>query len=222
MEEKRIDMEDLSKQTVETEVSAAERLAALKKKNIRRSIVSAISFMVVSVIIFSAQSFAYFSADVSLDPMRLAAGNVDIDLVEMMDDGHGGQVTYTAPVSVVPAGSYSKIVTVKNSGDLPVYVRVKLEKIANDPTGLKDGWEKLIACNFNTSEWTYKDGYYYYNDVLGAGDTTEALFDRIAFAASMGNEFVGKAVSFKIISEATQSNGNGSSAIDAQGWPVTH
>lgn len=226
MEKDRIDNFDVigSGATQGQEDHGAElaRIAALRKKNFRRAIASAISFIVVSIILFSAQSFAYFSDDISSGANRIAAGNVDIDLVEMMDDGHGGQVTYTAPVSVMPATTYSKIVTVKNSGDLPVYIRVKLEKIASDPTDLPAGWENFIVCNINSDDWTFHNGYYYYKVEIKAGETTESLFDKVAFAAAMGNEFVGKTVSFKITSEATQSTDNGIGPIDAEGWPAVN
>ena len=200
------------------------KMAKQKKKTLLRSLVSGIAFIVVTVILFSAQSLAYFTDQSNSEKNRLAAGTVDINLIEMMDDGQGGQVTYTDPEAIMPATSVSKIVTVKNMGNLPVYVRIKIDKVISNenelPDGLKSTWKNLISCNFNTTEWTYKDGYYYYNEALRAGETTEALFDRVAFAASMGNEFINKTISFSVISEATQADGNGTDVFTASGWPA--
>ena len=196
------------------------RLAAIKKKNTMRAIVSAIAFIVVTLIIFSAESFAYFSDNATSGTNRIAGGSVDVELITLTQIG-STDPAYTAPVTVMPATTVDKTVTVKNMGELPVYVRVKLDKKISDESGLPAGWQEMITCNLNLTDWTYKDGYYYYNEAISMGESTEALFDKVAFAASIGNEFVGKTVSFSIISEATQANGNGGSALDAQGWPAS-
>lgn len=203
--------------------SALLKVAKQKKKTLLRSLVSGIAFIVVTVILFSAQSLAYFTDNTTSQKNRLSSGTVEINLIEMMDHENGGQVTYTDPSSIMPATSVSKIVTVKNSGTLPVYVRIKLDKVISNeselPESLRGTWKELVSCNFNTTEWTYKDGYYYYDEALISGETTAALFDKVAFAASMGNDFANKTISFSVISEATQANGNGTDVFTASGWP---
>ena len=159
--------------------SESAKYAAKRKKNIMRIVVAVLALLVVSIVIFSAQSFAYFSDSVGSTSNKIEAGNVEIDIVEMMSDGMGGLVSYTDPIRVMPASSVSKIVTVKNSGELAVYVRIALDKTVNDPAGLPAGWEQLISCNINSADWQFVDGYYYYTDVLAPGQTTSPLFDQV-------------------------------------------
>ena len=192
----------------------------LRKKAFRRVAVSAVSLAVVTTVLYSARSLAYFTDTSASKGNRIEAGIVNIDLVEMMDDGNGGLTSYTDPVQVLPSATVSKVVSVKNTGDLPVYIRIKLEKTVNDESGLPANWQDKISCNLNLTDWTLLDGYYYYNRALEAGQTTEPLFSEVTFAASMGNEFVNKTLQFTVTSQATQVYENGGNALDAVGWPA--
>ena len=190
-----------------------------KKKNIVRIVASVVAFAFISIVFLSVQSLAYFSDKIESGSNKISSGNVEINLIETVGDVQSGQASHTEPISIMPASSVSQTVTVKNSGSLSVYVRVSLEKIVNDPTGLPIGWEDKISCNINLADWQFIDGYYYYNRVLSPGQTTVALFDKVSFAASMGNEFVNKSVVITVVAEAVQVGSNGSSASDAVGWP---
>lgn len=65
-------------------------------------------------------------------------------------------------------------VTIKNTGNIPVFVRVKV--VAN---WYKDGaivapWTDNI--NYNNASWTKNDDYYYYNTAVAADTSTANLF----------------------------------------------
>lgn len=204
---------------VSADETALTRLAARRKKNIARITVFVLALVVVTVIVFSSQSLAYFTDMANSFDNRISAGNVGIDIMDMMSDGQGGPVLYTDPIKVMPASSVSKVVAVKNSGSLAVYVRISLKKTVNDPTDLAVGWEDKISCNINSADWQLVDGYYYYTKALRPGQTTTPLFDEVSFAASMGNEFVNKSVVFTVTAQAVQAGNNGTGAPDAAGWP---
>ncbi len=199
---------------------AGASLAALRKKTIQRVLASVISFVVITVVILSSQSLAYFTDDVNTGANTILSGNVNIDLLDQMDDGAGGLTFYTDPINPYPATTVSRVVTVKNTGKLPVYIRVKLDQTVNDESGLPADWKRLISCNLNLTDWTLRDGYYYYNRALEPGEAAKPLFDKVAFAPSMGNEFVNKSVQFSITAQATQAYENGTSPLDAVGWPA--
>ena len=203
--------------------------ARQKKKSFRNSMISIAALSFVTVAIFSAQTYAYFTENANSDDNRIVSGNLDIELIEMQNTQQG-QVAYVNPVSIMPATSVSKIVSVQNSGSLPVYIRVKIEKSINKSENeIPEGWENLITCNFkldnvDTPEtmeglWTYHDGYYYYNNALTPGSTTAPLFDTVHFSHEMGNEFTNSEIRFAVICQATQANGNSDSALTAWGWP---
>lgn len=67
--------------------------------------------------------------------------------------------------------SYEKRMAVKNDGSVPCYVRVFAEMEDPDVAA-------VISVDFNSDGWTEKqsDGYYYYKNVLPAGELTEPLF----------------------------------------------
>ena len=201
-----------------------------KKKSFRNSIISIAALTFVTVAIFSAQTYAYFTDSATSNNNRIVSGNLDIELIEMKDTAQG-QVAYVNPVSIMPGTAVSKIVSVQNSGSLPVYIRIKIEKSINKSADeIPVDWENLISCNFKLDNvdtpdaieglWTYHDGYYYYNNTLAPDSTTAPLFDTVAFSPAMGNEFTNSEIRFTVICQATQADGNSNSSLTAWGWPV--
>lgn len=69
---------------------------------------------------------------------------------------------------------YEKIVAVKNSGNVPCYVRVFAET-ENPETA------EGININFNNKDWTARqgDGFYYYKNALNPDDVTQPLFTSV-------------------------------------------
>lgn len=226
MDQYQIDQNVENVEVVETVVPTRKE----KKKAFARSLISIIAFTVVSIIIFSAQTVAYFSENRNSGANTIKSGNVDIDLIEMTETANG-VVQYTNPVSVMPATSVSKIVSVYNAGTLPVYVRIKVVKTINkDENSVPANWQDMIACNYNVDNeattdvkegaWTYYDGYYYYNLPLAAGQSTASLFDTVIFSPAMGNEFTNSQMTMAVICEATQASGNYAAPWQADGWPA--
>ena len=76
-----------------------------------------------------------------------------------------------------------------------------------------------VSLNFNDTDWTYSDGYYYYNRPLEPGKTTEPLFTTVTFDPLMGNEYQNATAHVKVIAYAVQSANNGDSPQAAKGWP---
>ena len=200
-----------------------------KNKSLRNSVISTVAFAFITIVLFSAQTYAYFTSSVASENNEIVSGNLDIELIEMKNTGTG-ETAYVNPVQIMPATSVSKIVKVKNTGNLPVYIRIKIEKSINKPeSSLPANWEELFSCDFDLDDvstpdemegfWTYQDGYYYYNLPLEPGTATVPLFENVFFSAEMGNEFANSQIFFTVRCEATQSNGNADTAMEAVGWP---
>ena len=198
-------------------------------KRFRNSLIASFLFLVVMVGIFAAQTYAYFW-DTEGTTNRITAGHLDVELLEVQNAGQESQFDI-APIRFVPGKTVNKSVKVSNTGNLPIYVRIKIEKnITNLENDLPDGWEDLISCNFNVDDestpdvteklWIYRDGYYYYYSKIDPNTITPALFDEITFSTEMGNEFSNKQLEFKVICQAVQVNGNSSSPLTAYGWPA--
>lgn len=171
--------------------------------------------------IFTYGTNAFFTAEEQVHNV-ITTGNIDIELVEMAIPEDGGDpVPFENVTGVVPGEEVSKIVTVKNTGEQPAYVRIKLNKaisLADDIKGEAD--LSLISCDLNTKDWTEKDGYYYYNTVLDAGKETEPLFTTVTFAKEMGNMYQGSQTELTVQAQATQVANNGNSVLEAKGWPA--
>ena len=198
-------------------------------KKLRNSLIASFLFLVVAVAIFSAQTYAYFWDTKSAGENRIESGSMDIEILEVQD---GGQETESGiPTAFLPGTVVNKTFKVKNTGDIPVFIRIKIEKtvLDTDEDELPEGWEALISCDFKLDDlgtqsveglWVYRDGYYYYNERIESGSITSSLFDKIRFSTEIGNEFTCKEIEFKVICQAVQANGNTGDPLTAWGWPT--
>jgi len=164
-------------------------------------------------------TMAYFTAD-STATNVITAGNIDIDLIEMEKTDEGLK-PFEDKDGVMPGDVISKIVTVKNISDNEAYIRIQLQKtitLAGNADGNVD--LSLIRCDINTTDWTEKDGYYYYNKPLAAGEETAPLFTNVELSASMGNMYQNCEARIDVKAGAVQVKNNGTSVLEATGWPV--
>lgn len=164
---------------------------------------------------------AYFTA-VGAAENTITAGNINIALLETtVPEGSGDPVPFEDLSGVMPGDNASKIVQVKNTGSHPAYIRIHLDTTIR----LEDGAEgepdaTLIRMNINTKAWTEKDGYYYYNSALQAGETTEPLFTKVSFSSQMNNLYQNSQAVITARAAAVQSENNGATALEAVGWPA--
>ncbi len=120
-------------------------------------------------------------------------------------------------IVIMPGDEISKVVTIENVGGHPMYLRVALEQSVNDAALTAGG---CIRLDINTEHWTYRDGYYYYNQALQAGGTTEPLYTTVFIdGKNVGNAYLGKVFALDISAYAVQSENNGATPFDALGWP---
>ena len=89
---------------------------------------------------------------------------------------------WNSPEFLDKGKSYTKKVSVKNTGTVDCYVRVF--------AGFEDAdMADSITVDWNTSSWTAKqsDGYYYYKERLKPGAATEPLFTKLTATADVSN-----------------------------------
>lgn len=178
--------------------------------------------LIIGVLALSALStLAYFTSEDTVTNV-VTAGNVEISLKEMAlaEDSKTLVPFENDQIGIMPASEVSKIVTVENTGDQTAFIRIKLAKsiiLAEDKVAESD--LSLVSCDLNLKKWTEKDGWYYYNRPLPAGEETAPIITKVIFADSMSNLYQNSKVEIKFDAEATQSANNGDSAIEAVGWP---
>ena len=186
----------------------------------KKILITTLVFIILTVLIFNTS--AYYTDSIASQGNRIDAGTVDIELREMrINEISGEKETYSGPVSAMPGVSVSKIVTAYNAGDLPAYIRIRIEKrfeLAQNAV-VEDG-TALIALELNTANWEARDGYYYYRTPLAPGAETEPLFTQVTFSNQMDDIYEGSRAYVKVTMDAVQSNENGTNVFEADGWPA--
>ena len=160
---------------------------------------------------------AYFSAETRAHNV-ITSGGVDLEIHEWADDDKTEEFPEDGVDNVVPATSVTKIVEIENTGSASAWIRISIEKAIELASG-GQGDPELLVLDFNTDDWTEQDGWYYYNSVLEPGDTTTPLFTTVTFAPEMGNEYMDATATIDVDAQAVQSDNNGSTALEAVGWP---
>ncbi len=152
---------------------------------------------------------------------RISASNVKIELVMLEEDADGNQKTVSGDTAFTPGETKSRIARVTNTGAQPAWVRVKAELVIDGETemAMENPYTHLEGLDDGTN-WTWEEGYWYYNRILEPGETTEALFTAVVFRPDSIDGTNGKDIDLKVDAEGTQSRHNGTSALEAKGWPA--
>ncbi|MDO4567455.1 MAG: SipW-dependent-type signal peptide-containing protein [Clostridia bacterium] len=180
-----------------------------------------VSALALCLALVTAGTIAFYTAEDDAQN-RITAGNLSIELIELTDavDEEGEPVPFEDVSGVMPGASVSKIPKVVNTGANSAYVRVSIElgiTLAEGVTGEVD--TTLIQLDINEQYWTERDGWYYYMAVLQPGEATEPLFTEVTFAWEMGDMYQNSTAEVLLNAHATQAANNGSSALEAVGWP---
>lgn len=123
---------------------------------------------------------------------------------------------YEVPQALTPGNCVDKKVTVVNSGRTDLCVRVKVEKrfgIRSEDGSLQEDPlldPALIMITYNQKFWKYLDGYWYYTQVLSAGEKTkEPLFEQYKISEQADNRYQGKDAEIIVTMESVQAEGDG-------------
>lgn len=173
-----------------------------------------IIFGIIAILaVISVGTLAYFTSEQNAENV-ISAGNIKLEIHEKTASGEDFP---EEGIIVMPGDTVSKIVTVENTGDHPLYLRVKLTEGVSDEALTDDD---CLDININRSCWLEKDGYYYYYRALQSGETTEQLFSEVYFDLyNIDNKYLGKYFTLNVAASAVQSENNGSDVLNAMGWP---
>ena len=136
--------------------------------------------------------------------------------MEVHQIGVDGEVYPEETLEIMPGDTLVNTVTVENTGNHPFWLRVKVTKRVKDSQLSAEG----MVLDLNTRDWSYRDGYYYYNAALQAGEVTEPLFTQVSFdGKTIGNEYLGKVFTLDVDAYGVQSENNADTVWEASGWP---
>lgn len=171
----------------------------------------ACSIVVICLSLTMQSTLAYFTAESTAHNV-ITAGAVNITLHEEAASGESDTD------NIMPGDTVSRIVTVTNH-DMPAYVRVKCNISVRNSDGDSLDLGDIIQMDIDTQNWTYRDGWWYYNHLLDTGEATVPLFTQVEFSAGMENRYACCNIAIDILAQATQSANNGTDVFTAAGWP---
>ena len=169
-------------------------------------------------------TLAYFTAENTARNV-ITSGAVVVEVVEKQLVGDALESYPETPISIMPGSQVSKIVSAKNL-DEPAWVRMAYTVTIRDANGSiielsAEQRDHIITIDTDTANWTYKDGWWYYNKTLTTGEETKPLFTQVVFSGpEMGNAYQNCTIMIDVTAQAVQKVHNGETVMDAAGWPV--
>ena len=134
--------------------------------------------------------------------------------MELKEDTTGGVPFPSGGISgVTPGTVVDKIPYVVNNGGIDFYTRAAVSVKVTGADGAALSAE-YIRLDINTTDWTEKDGFYYYNKVLAPGEQTEPLFTKVTFDREMHNAYQKARTEIDVTAQAVQSKNNGEGPLD--------
>lgn len=183
----------------------------------------ALAVVVICLSILASTTLAYFT-DIGTARNVITSGGIGIEVVEQQLVDNTLQPYPSQPIPVMPAATVSKIVSVQNSKQA-AWIRMGYTVTVFDADGKEmalpaGDLNKVILIAPNSDNWTLKDGWWYYTDAVKAGDMTKPLFEEVVFSGpDMGNKYQNCTVVIDVTAQAVQYANNGTTVLDAVGWP---
>lgn len=178
--------------------------------------------LVIVIAILGTGTLAYFTTRALVHNV-ITTGGVNIELEETMLNDKGQEIPFVDQTGAMPGQEISKIVRVTNK-DAEAWIRIQVVETIDK----KADSENVIRINYNLgtapTQWTEKDGWYYYNKPLANGETTEPLFKGVTLAGrEMDNKYQNKDIVVSVSAQAVQAANNaipdGGNVTDVKGWP---
>ena len=146
----------------------------------------------------------------------VTSGDISLQIHEKTADGSDFP---SGGVYIIPGDIVSKQVSVENVCGHPFYLRIQLVSGSTNEALSADDCLKM---DIDTVNWTYVDGYYYFNRILQPGETTPTLFTQVEIVGSkVDQSHIGSTLSLTVNAYAVQSQNNPAEyPWLASGWPA--
>lgn len=176
-----------------------------------------IALVAMVVALVGQSSLAYYQT-IGKSTNVITSGNIRFVIHETTEDGNEFP---EEGVYIMPGDIVSKKVTFENICTHPFYLRVK-PVYGVDSVDLSA--EDCFKLNINEENWTYYDGWYYYNSEVNPNETTAHIFSHVEILGSkINNTYLGKTLMLTVKAQAVQSENNpltDGKTYTALGWPM--
>ena len=170
-------------------------------------------------------TIAFFTASETAHNI-ITTGSAKIAIIEKTLDDAGNEIDFpqTGISGLMPGESADKIVTVENTGESDVWVRVLVNIAISEPgdpitnpliknlpleIDVNGVPTPVVTLDIDDTNWIYEDGYYYYTSALMPGVITPPLFTKVSFAKETGDAYQGCKILVDVTVEAVQTANNG-------------
>lgn len=171
------------------------------------------------LLLFSVLFSAAFLTSSGTTDNIITFGNLKLELINNTLDEQGKEVAVENEQEKLERSNVSRIVKVKNICEYPMYVRVRIDLIGNDHQTSFDA-NQYVSLNTKEENWTYRDGWYYFVNILQPEDTTDDLLKGLEFDLDrLGSDHAGAEISMQVLTQAVQSDNNAADVLDVVGWP---
>ncbi len=181
--------------------------------------VAAVCALCALAVIMAAQTISSTAHTVKSNNI-MTFGSVTIQTLETTLSADGREIAVPDTETMSESAPSSRIVRVKNIGDEPAFIRVKLSITAANSQGGEVSADHLASYVFDDPSWVERDGWYYFDSPLSPGQTTGALITAVQFDVREAQNIASDGmVHLDITAQGVQSKNNGESAFSAEGWP---
>lgn len=190
--------------------------AAARRK--RTTLLAGLAAVAIVAVIFAAQTISFMARDLPLST-KGTFGTVGLTTQINTVDASGNEVSaHDGDRLGNETASVQRIVRAANTGNHPLWVRVRLTLTLTDANGKRHDVSDLLTCSGGDDAWQRgDDGYWYLVKPLTAGEASAALCRTIGVS---GPSRFGEGT-FELSAQAygVQSEHNAMSVWDAEGWP---
>ena len=174
-----------------------------------------IALAAILLTVMTQPSLAYYTT-IGKATNVVTSGQIQLQIHEKTADGSDFP---EEGIYIIPGDIVSKQVSVENICAHPFYLRVRLISASNDQALSA---EDCLKMNIDTQNWTYLDGYYYFNRILEPGEITPTLFNQVEIVGSKVDvSHIGSTLSLTVDAYAVQSEHNPAQyPWNAAGWPA--
>ena len=184
-----------------------------------------IAAIVICLSIITSGTLAYFTA---ADTARnvITAGGISISVIEQQLVNGTLQPYPSQPIPVMPSAEVSKIVSVRSVEQI-AWIRANYTVTVYDAEGEEmdipdEELKRAIIIKNSSTNWTEKDGWWYYDTAIGSNGLTAPLIEEVEFSGpDMDNKYQLCTMIIEVKAEAVQKANNGTTVWEALGWSET-
>lgn len=182
-----------------------------------------IMILLVIILCITAITFSYSYITLKFESDNIITfGSIKMKLMQKeVKDSKEFLVDNKNTINITGRKEINRKVYIQNVGNENIYVRISLDTFLVDNDGNKKSVNDLIRFDINDNYWIYKDGWYYYKNILKYNEDTPNLFTKIMFdEENITKEYEEGTIDLDITAQGVQSANNSSNVLDAEGWPA--